>query len=182
MRGYLGGKRDGILEDADDFDEDKDCESFQEVNEMALSAGPLKYDLVYILDAIYHFPPSVPYFLAQVLPALRPGGTVAYTDILPPPRVSNILGHLILPPLLSVPTRNIMSRPKDLDEYKRLLLRVGYEDVRIEDWSEGVWKGFAENLKGRGGVWSWVGWSVDAADRNEWKYLALRARRPHTET
>jgi hypothetical protein len=176
MRGFLGEKKRAWSDEGED-DEGDDTEEFED--EDVASAGPLRYDLVYVLDAIYHFKPSVSYFLAQVLPTLQPGtGVLAYTDILPPPKINNVLGHLVLPPLLSVPARNLMSRPKSLDEYKALLERIGYEGVEVQDWSDGVWKGFASNLSRRGGLWRLVAWLVSVAERNGWKFIAVRGRRP----
>lgn len=168
MKGY-SGKRTAI-------DEDEDIDHVEE--EGRPIATPPPYDLVYILDAIYHFPPAVPHFLASVIKVLRPGsGVIAYTDILPPPGVSSLLGNLILPPLLSVPARNLMSRPKDLGQYKTLLTDIGYENIAIEDWSEDVWKGFASNLRQRGFGWRQVARLIEAADRGGWKFIAVRAKR-----
>ena len=137
------------------------------------------FDLVYILDAIYHFQPAVPYFLATVLPTLRPGtGVIAYTDILPPSNLNAALGHLVLPIFLGVPARYVMQRPKDLDGYKRNLERIGFVDVIIQDWSEGVWEGLTRNLKGRGLIWRFIGGRIEAAQRGGCKYIAVKARRP----
>lgn len=162
MRGYLGK--------AKNHDEDQRPE---------VVPGPQPYDLIYILDAIYHFPPSVPYFLSTALSALRPGsGVLVYTDILPPPDLSAAMGHLILPPLLGVPARNLVQRPKSLVEYKAKLEKLGYEDVTVEDWSEGVWEGFGRNLRGRGWIWGMAGRAIDAAARSKWRFVGIRARRP----
>jgi hypothetical protein len=184
MRGFMGesgGRRRSWEDDENEEVEDgKDLEGESESSsDKKKAGGPPPYDLVFILDAIYHFKPSVPYFLAQVLPVLRPGsGIIAYTDILPPSGINNVLGHLILPPLLSVPARNLVSRPKSVDEYEKLLRRIGYEGVEIQDWSDGVWSGFAANLRSRGGVWKLVAWLVQGAERNGWKFIAVRGRRP----
>ena len=147
---------------------------------MEPKAGPPPpYDFVYILDAIYHFQPAVPHFLTSVYQVLRPGeGVVAYTDILPPPDLSPLMGHLVLPPLLSVPARNLVSRPKTLEEYATLLEKIGYVDVEIEDWSPHVWKGFAANLRPRGRVWSLVSRAIEGAERAGWRFVAVRATRP----
>lgn len=174
MRGYLG-KRD--IAQAPFESDDPESEPDQ-----VSAPAPPPYDLVYILDAIYHFPPSVPYFLASVLPALRPGsGVIAYTDILPPPHVNAALGHLVLPTVLGVPARNLMQRPKTLEAYEALLGRIGFEDVVVEDWSQGVWPGFAKNLRDRGGVWATVGRGISAAESTGWRFIAARARRPHLD-
>lgn len=178
MRGYLGKTSTPDLNDDVNGYEDED-EAQEVLKAPAATGGPPPYDMVYILDAIYHFQPAVPHFLASALKVLRPGeGVIAYTDILPPPKVGNVLGHLILPPLLSVPARNIMSRPKDLDAYKELLVKIGYEDVRVEDWSKAVWPGFANDLRRRGLGWRLVAWVIGKAERAGWKFIAVRGQRP----
>ena len=174
MRGYLGQQSPITHEDTDDEDIHDEAQQV-----FSSPDGPPPYDLVYVLDAVYHFRPAVPYFLASVFQVLRPDqGVIAFTDILPPPSVNAFLGHLVLPPLLSIPARNIMNRPKSFDEYVDILERIGYSSIRIEDWSEGVWKGFSANLKERGLFWRLVGRAVDAAERNGWKFIAVRAKRP----
>ena len=172
MRGYLGERKT-----ATDLEWEDDNELEPPTSDQ--SSGPPPYDLIYVLDAIYHFPPSVPYFLASALQALKPGsGVVAFTDILPPPGLSNLLGHLVLPPLLSVPARNFVQRPKSLEEYKALMERIEYEEVSIEDWSDGVWNGFAGNLASRGIGWRILARVIRRAERTGWKFVAVRGKRP----
>ncbi|KAK4685426.1 hypothetical protein P7C73_g4720, partial [Tremellales sp. Uapishka_1] len=174
MRGFLGRSKSTRR----DQDADEDGEVEQSLDQDTTPPGPPPYDLIYILDAIYHFPPSLPHFLATVLPALTPEtGVVAYTDILPPPDLSPIWTS-ILPSLLSIPGRNVAARPKGFVEYKALLERIGYVEVEIEDWSEGVWNGLAGFLRERGGVWGWVAWGVEQAEKTGWKFVAVRAKRP----
>lgn len=178
MRGFLGQQSRLLEEDTTGY-EDED----EQQDVLQVSAAPPPYDLVYILDAIYHFPPAVPYFLASVFKVLRPGvGVVAYTDIIPPAQVSNPLARLILPWVLSVPTRNIANRPANLEEYANLLEKIGYEDIRIEDWSDAVWKGFASNLRQRSWPWQQVAKVVEAADRTGWRFIAVRGRRGEVES
>jgi hypothetical protein len=170
MRGYLGKE---TLSEADEDEDDNDA-YLQDT-----TGQSTRYDLVYVLDAVYHFTPAVPYFAASVLPVLTPGtGVLAYTDILPPPDLSAVLGHLVLPPLVGVPAKNLVSRPKSLEEYRALLERIGYVDVVIEDWSSDVWAGFAKNLSDRGMMWSVVGRVARWADAAGWKFVAVRGRRP----
>lgn len=201
MAGYLGEGGSGKYFDEDDDENDVDNDAderqtdkgehgdnrettmdSQHSSEGELHSGTTGkkgYDLVYILDAIYHFPPSVPYFLASVLPSLTEGGTLVYTDILPPPDLSAALAHLVIPPLFSVPARNLVNRPNDLDEYKQLLEKIGYTDVLVEDWSEGVWPGFGRFLRSRTG-WGWkvAGRGIGWMERKGWKFVGVRARRP----
>lgn len=141
------------------------------------------YDLVYILDAIYHFPPSVAHFAGSVLPVLRESsGVLAYTDVVPPSWYSSFpvqIAVQFLEPLLAVPKRNLIGRPADLDAYKAMLENVGYDDVRIEDWTPHVFDGLANNLDKRSGMWSFAAMAVRGAQRQGWKFIAVRGvRRP----
>jgi hypothetical protein len=189
MNGFLGGglkaKATRLHTDIDgdeDQDEDEDEEDITGEGETGGDLGPPPFDLIYILDAIFHFPPSLPYFLNTALHYLTPEtGIIAYTDILPPANLSPMLSYLILPWLLSVPFRNLVQRPDSLEGYKGILENIGYEGVVVEDWSEGVWPGFAANLKRRGGVWSALAWRVERAKRAGWKFVGVRARRPGTK-
>ena len=71
-----------------------------------------------------------------------------------------------------------MSRSQNLQDYTRLLEKIGFEDIHIEDWSEGVWNGVSTNLVQKGGTWRWVGKIVQAAERSGWRFVAVRARKP----
>ena len=157
-RGYLGKRSQLPLNsETETGNEVDDMEGKDDVEDTSdVGRGP-PYELIYILGAIYHFPPSVPAFLSMSLPVLRPGsGVIAYTDILPP-HLNSFLGNFILPKILNVPVRNLMQRPTTLVEYRKRVEKVGHIDVVVEDWSEGVWKGFARNLRERGGLWNWEG-------------------------
>ena len=144
------------------------------------SAPP--YDLIYILDAIYHFQPSVGQFLSHVIHVLRPGrGVVAFTDVLPPSDLSSFMGHLVLPPLLSVPARNLVGKSRTMEGYMDTMHRLGYVDVEIQDWTEGVFSGLAKHLRSRGWLWDTAGRLVERADKSGWKFVAVRASRPDAE-
>ncbi|ORY25248.1 hypothetical protein BCR39DRAFT_544616 [Naematelia encephala] len=192
LRGFMGESSSSssqITFDSDDNDEDEDEDlnpSFSSPSassssgpDGSSSSSPPPYDLIYILDAIYHFPPSVPYFLSSALRVLKPStGTIVYTDILPPSTLNAGLAHLILPWSWGVPAKNFVSRPKSLKDYQALLERVGYEDIVIEDWSSHVWSGFAKNLRKRGWAWKVVARGVEWAQKSGWRFVAVRARRP----
>jgi hypothetical protein len=135
------------------------------------------YNLIYVLDAIYHFPPSLGDFLARTLKALSPGGVIAYTDLLPPAGLNRVAG-IVLSQLFNVPTPNLTSRPSGLAEYRASLEKLGYVGVEVRDWSSEVWPGFARNLQNRGGGWPIVGGFVKRAEKAGWKFLAVRASRP----
>lgn len=176
MFGFLGkrAKRDQLPFAASD-----DERAIQQEEEMAYSSPP-PYDLVYILDGIYHFDPWVPRFLSSVLPKLREGsGTVVYTDIIAPQKLNTFIAQVILPNLLNIPANNLVPHnPKTVEAYEEGLRTLGWGDVKVEDWSEQVWPGLHSNLRARGGVWGLVGRLVGWAETGGWKYVAVRARRP----
>ncbi|KAL1410178.1 hypothetical protein Q8F55_004183 [Vanrija albida] len=192
MRGFVGGGEAAAAADEEEEEpaaEDDAQATFSDDDDASASDSQppandprAPFDLVYVLDSVYHFPPSVEAFAAQVLPALRKGsGVLAYTDALPPPSWSSLPLSLVggfVAPLLAVPPANLSHRPKTLDEYKALLERVGYTDVRVEDWSEHVWHGIADNLTARGGWWGVAGRVFGFADKTGWRYVAVRAVRP----
>jgi hypothetical protein len=68
-----------------------------------------------------------------------------------------------------------MNRPKDLEAYKAQLEKIGYVDVRIEDWSKEVYPDFAKFLWTKGGFWKGVAKGAEWAFKNEWKFIAVRA-------
>jgi hypothetical protein len=188
MKGFTGQPRSASWAEEDDDDDEHEHEhddgavgthktSPDTTDADATPCPP--YDLIYILDAIYHFPPSVPYFLFSVLAALAPGGVVAYTDVLPPPLLSTYL-RLGLQPTLGIPLRNLARRPGSIEEYERELERMGYVDIQIKDWSAHVWPGFGADLRKRGGVWAWAGRGVAYLESSGWKFIAVRAARPET--
>lgn len=177
MKGYMGETepRHADEDDSNDNDDDEEQQAFS-----AEPVGTVKgkgFDLIYVCDAIYHFPPALPHFLVTALNALAPGGVVAYTDVLPPPDVSAMFAQLILPFMTGVPRRNFVSRPKNLDEYKEQLLRIGYDTVEIVDWTQDVYPGFAKFLKSRDKAWPIIGRWVSWAESKGWKYIAVRATR-----
>jgi hypothetical protein len=139
MKGFMGTDTESP---STEYDTDEDDEDQNESRETRKPTGG--YDLIYILDSIYHFPPAVPHFLITAIQSLSPGGVIAYTDVIPPPNLPSWLGYWILPTALGVPTRNLMNRPKDLAAYKAQLEKIGYVDVKIEDWTREVFPGVYE--------------------------------------
>jgi hypothetical protein len=171
MKGYMGTSGGSAVPSEDDYSDEDDM---AEVQEKKSSGG---YDLIYILDSIYHFPPAVPHFLTTAIQSLSPGGVIAYTDVVPPSNLPSWLGYWILPAALGVPTRNLMQRPKDLESYKAQLEKIGYVNVKIEDWSKEVYPGFAKFLWTKGGFWKGVAKGAEWAFKNEWKFIAVRAEK-----
>lgn len=178
MRGFTGGAAAETEIDADSDSEDDE----EVIPPSSPETGPKPYDLITVLDAIYHFPPSRTTYLTSVLPSLRKGGGVlAFTDFIAPPSLSKLPYILIarfLASVFHVPFKNLAGSPSDVKEYKALLEKIGYTNVKIEDWSDHVWLAFAANLRGRGGMWPLVGKAAEMADGAGWKYVAVRAERP----
>lgn len=181
MQGFLGhsaGQKGSSTRDYEDGDEDEELEEESTSHLRADVNSPTGYNLIYILDAIYHFPPSLHSFLSIAQKSLAPGGVIAYTDLLPPSAGLNPFVARALSVVFAVPLPNLISCPKDLTKYKADIEALGYEDVVVEDWSPAVWPGFAKNLRDRGGMWAYVGRIIDrAAEGDGWKLLAVRARR-----
>ncbi|OCF42559.1 hypothetical protein I317_03675 [Kwoniella heveanensis CBS 569] len=167
-------------------------------------SGPVRYDLVYILDSIYHYKPWIIPFLSTVRPVLQAearhgggddtnlnnsqgkgaGGMIVYTDVIPPSNLPSWKA-LLISHMMSVPLPNLTRRPSShaiitaepsLEAYKSRFEEDGWVDVVVQDWSEGVWPGFAANLKARGGIWGRVGDVVAKAEKEGWKFVAVRAR------
>lgn len=168
MKGYMGSPSNEL--DDDDTEVQTDA--------AAIPSAASGYDLIYILDSIYHFPPSVPHFLTTALSSLAPGGVIAYTDVVPPANLPTWLGYWVLPTLVGVPTRNLVSRPDSIEKYSQQLARIGYTNVRIEDWTNEVFPGFAEFLRRKGGPWTLVARGAEWANSRGWKFYAVRAERP----
>lgn len=168
-----------------------------------------KFDSVVCLDAAYHFK-SRERWLEQVLKdGLKEGGTVAFTDILaseeeqeggaeanegfksinssttsassPSPAPSGLslfLLHYILLPLLSVPSSNIIP----LSSLGASMVKLGYEDIEIDDITEDVFPGFASFLSGRDELsWRMMGklvrwWS--GGGRGLLRFVVVKASKP----
>ncbi|WVQ94331.1 hypothetical protein IAU59_001410 [Kwoniella sp. CBS 9459] len=215
----IGGRRSPAAYDADDDDDEVEVdEGIEEDKEHGIRGenrqvgrvdndGPIRYDLVYVLDSIYHYRASVPRFLSTVRPVLRvsrdsdkvdeegnhddnhssqgggaKSGMVVYTDLLPPPTLS-YWKAIVISHLMSVPLPNLTSRPLSssspgdrLVAYKDHLEADGWTDVVVEDWSRGVWPGFANNLRSKGGIWAFIGETVAKAEKDGWMFVAVRAK------
>nr|XP_019004419.1 uncharacterized protein I203_02538 [Kwoniella mangroviensis CBS 8507]OCF67880.1 hypothetical protein I203_02538 [Kwoniella mangroviensis CBS 8507] len=182
MKGFMGEKkRDLAYSDDDDLLDETDLDLIQAQSQGQLTLSdeaPPPYDLIYILDSIYHYPPSLIPFLQTLKPVLRKDkGIVVYTDILPPPKGLSRWKSWFVSYILSVPLPNLADRPASLEEYKGLLEKEGWKDVAIKDWSKGVWEGFSKNLVGRGGRWEKVGRAVERVEKQGWRFVAVRAKK-----
>nr|XP_019049943.1 hypothetical protein I302_00363 [Kwoniella bestiolae CBS 10118]OCF28873.1 hypothetical protein I302_00363 [Kwoniella bestiolae CBS 10118] len=173
MKGFMGEQpRDLAYLDEDQLLEESD-------GQITLGRDdPPPYDLIYILDSIYHYPPSLVPFLNTLKPVLRQDkGIVVYTDILPPSVGLPWWKAWFVSYFLSVPLPNLTQRPSSLKGYMELLEKEGWKDVEVKDWSKNVWPGFAKNLIGRGGKWEKVGRTIERVEKEGWKFVAVRARK-----
>nr|ODN98647.1 hypothetical protein L204_02611 [Cryptococcus depauperatus CBS 7855] len=131
------------------------------------------YNLVYILDSIYHYPPSLMMFLDSLRPILSPSGLVVYTDLLPPQNISSLVAR-VLSYLFAVPLPNLIERPASIEEYRATLEKHGWKNVVVEDWSDNIWAGFSTHLKQSGGAWPLVGSVVRRAEKDGWRFIGVR--------
>ncbi|ODO09331.1 hypothetical protein I350_02931 [Cryptococcus amylolentus CBS 6273] len=173
MRGFLGERSSQRFFNTD---EDEDEDLFPHPEDQPPTTGPPPYDLVYILDSAYHYPPSLSTFLSSLRPVLREISLIVYTDILPPSNLP-LWQAYILSYLLSVPTPNVADRPASLGAYKAELEGQGWVDVVVEDWTEEVLPGLSGNLRKRGGAWSLVGSVLNRATGAGWRFVGVRARK-----
>ncbi|TNY17409.1 S-adenosyl-L-methionine-dependent methyltransferase [Rhodotorula diobovata] len=108
------------------------------------------FDAVLAVDCAYHFNTRVA-FLSHAQRILRPGGSLALTDLLlaapPPPSSSSLLSSLITPLLLRTlllvaraPWHNFVQPAT----YRAELVAAGFDPASIElrDVSDAVWPGF----------------------------------------
>ncbi|WRT65413.1 uncharacterized protein IL334_002356 [Kwoniella shivajii] len=173
MKGFMGEKSQ--VQETFAYSDEDDIDQVQ--GELNLdSDNPPPYNMIYILDAIYHFPPSLRTFLDSLKPVLSHDGLVVYTDIIPPPGFA-IWKSWLISYILSVPLPNLTSRPEDLEGYRLELEKEGWKDIKVEDWSKNVWPGFAKNLIDRGGRWEKVGKAVQRVEKDGWKFIAVRIRK-----
>ncbi|WWD16792.1 hypothetical protein CI109_101224 [Kwoniella shandongensis] len=181
MRGYLDEEEESEDEGAPDgVDLGFEIQSPEKDREIATSdsgSSPPPYDLIYILDSIYHYPPSLPSFLTTLRPVLSPSSLVVFTDIVPPPSLPRWKA-LLISYVMKVPFANVYNRPSvSGGSFKKRLEESGWEDVIVEDWSEGVWPRFIENLRARGVFWGVVARVIESAQEEGWKFVGVRARR-----
>lgn len=143
--------------------------------QLGLPAG--HFDRVLCVDAAYHLSPRLA-FLQGAWTLLRPGGTLAYTDLVAArPR-----------PLLRAAARLCALDPADVlaseDTQRRRLLASGFADARFERLDEAVLGGFARFVQHqRVAPWRWPRVAVTAALIGPCRaaglgYAMLAARRP----
>jgi cyclopropane fatty-acyl-phospholipid synthase-like methyltransferase len=100
-----------------------------------LSLADGSVDAILSIEAALHFNTRRD-FLAEASRVLRPGGTLAMTDILHTD--SRWPGHWTVPP------DNLI---RGLDRYRSALEDAGFVDIDIEDGFEACWAGFCQGLE-----------------------------------
>ncbi|KAG9128228.1 TRAPP subunit trs31 [Ceratobasidium sp. 392] len=111
------------------------------------------YTSILALDCAYHFK-TRERFLVQSIQQLEPKGSIALADICihsSPATPGLRLLRRIYCVLFSMPPENLITAA----DYEQTMLRVGYENVSVEDITLSVFPGFTTLLKSRGGGW-WV--------------------------
>jgi len=139
-------------------------------------ASPLRFDTILALDCAYHFVTRES-FLKQSFNRLEPGGRVALADICfansPPTSFkARFLRRFLFSKLM--PRENAIST----DEYARCLENLGYEDVFLEDISDGVFPGFVRFLKKRGLGWWVFAWVLNWYYRAGARFVLIGGSRP----
>lgn len=145
------------------------------LTQLGLPAG--HFDRVLCVDAAYHLIPR-PAFLQGAWSLLRPGGTLAFTDLVAErPR-----------PLLRAAARLCGLQPADVlvseDLQRQRLQAAGFADVRFERLDDAVLGGFARFVRQRRvAPWRWPRVAVTAALIGPCRaaglgYAMLAARRP----
>jgi len=128
-----------------------------------------QFDSITAIDCAYHFDTRM-VFLEQSLKRLAPNGRIALADIC----FSNPSSWISL--LLGVPKVNMVCQ----DEYLRMLIAIGYEDVQLEDITEDVFPGFIEFLKSRGMIWSIFAVIVRVIAARGARFVIVSARKANT--
>ena len=145
---------------------------------LALGLPEASFDRVLCVDAAYHLQPRAA-FLQAAFRLLRPGGRLAYTDL-----VLNTAGAGWKRALLGLGTRACGMAPGSLISGPAQLQRLhetGFGDARLQSWDEPVLGGYTRFVRRQvrvlpGGPWwagswagSWAGWQAG------WRRAALTA-------
>ncbi len=93
------------------------------------------FENILCIEAAFHFDTREK-FLREALRVLQPGGHLALSDILfyPWAAASLIVNY--------IPAANLIS---DIEQYRALLERIGFENVRIIEAREQCWEGFRDH-------------------------------------
>ncbi len=146
----------------------------------ALGLPEARFDRVLCVDAAYHLQPRCA-FLQDAFRLLRPGGTLAYTDL--------VIGRARGPgPLLlrgsarlcGLPAQSLATAAEQLQQLQAL----GYEGATLQGLDDAVLGGFARFVRSQGRApWHWPRVAVTAALIPPCRalglgYATLSARRP----
>lgn len=124
--------------------------------------GEARFDRVVCVDAAYHLSPRSA-FLQAAWHALRPGGTLAYTD-LSVQRAGPLLRGAA--GLCGLAPQDLLSAPAQVQR----LLEHGFVDARVQALDEPVLGGFARFVRGQGAR------VARTALHRDWRRPAITAR------
>ena len=128
---------------------------------LAIASGAA--DAVLAMEAAMAFDTRAD-FLAEACRVLRPGGTIALTDMLF--RDRDPVGHWMLPEANNV---------GGLDEYARLLADAGFDAIDVQDATDHCWRPFCALLRHKFPDWPRA--RIDALEDSVSHYLLACARK-----
>ena len=108
--------------------------TFLVMNATALQFADATFDNIICVEAAFHFNTREA-FLREALRVLKPGGRIVLSDILSQRRIER--SHKL---------RFEANYLRDLAAYRKLLVRVGFEDLKVIDVTPQVWEGFNLNV------------------------------------
>jgi cyclopropane fatty-acyl-phospholipid synthase-like methyltransferase len=109
--------------------------TFEVMDAASLRLPDGTFDRVLSVEAAFHFRTRAG-FLREAHRVLKPGGSIAITDLIP--SIPSAIGEWMLPP---------ENRLEDLDAYRALWRDAGFPDPRIRDVTDRCWRSYCSHLE-----------------------------------